>query len=92
MTTLPKLLRNDALVEYETPEEQTTGGLYIPERAQRIRNEFTKAKVLALGPDCYGLAVGSRVLVEGHLSGFKIEDYYVVSSDHIYGTIEEEEE
>lgn len=64
------LLRDRALVEYETPDEESRGGIWMPESA-REDFRYTAAVVRAVGPGRLlddgtrlpvGVNVGDRVL------------------------------
>lgn len=67
-------LRDDVLIQYFKPDEQTTSGLIIPQSAQRLQNDWTKAYVQAIGPKVYEVEPGDVVWVQGHRSGRKLWD------------------
>lgn len=89
-------LRNDLLVEFLSPPEQE-GTLWIPDEARLRKDPYTRAKVLALGPDLEeDIDVGDIIWVEGHRSGIKLKpidvnDNLFLVSETICIAIEDDE-
>jgi len=78
-------LRSKLLVNYVKPAEKTASGFFIPEVAQRRNNPYTRAQVVAIGPDVAEINLGDFVYVEGHRSGQKYDDQlFIVEYSNIH--------
>lgn len=87
-------LHDEIVVDYQAPPSMSAGGIYIPERVQRINEEYTKGVVIGVGSKVWDIKPDDIVYVIGHRSGRrlgqKLDSLYVVKQDMCH-MIEEKE-
>jgi len=70
------------LVNLDSPEEITKGGIILPDGSQEMPVE---GKIFGVGPDCLSLKVGDKILVPRHAGS------YVNLRGNVFTVMEEEE-